>query len=103
MGPLRGGTLLSFLGFNLPLYPQHLLLRLLLLSHGLYLLVNPEEPLVERDLLLLHQLKHLLRVDLHSELRVPLRVQDLDREDKEAEVFLLWARLEFGWRLLRGV
>ena len=56
MSSLRGGTLLCFLGFDLPLYPQHLLLRLLLLSHGLYLLVNPEEPLVERDFLLLHQL-----------------------------------------------
>ena len=56
MSSLRGGTLLCFLGFDLPLYPQHLFLRLLLLSHGLYLLVNPEEPLVERDFLLLHQL-----------------------------------------------
>jgi len=28
-------------------------------------------------------------------------MQDLDREDEEAEVFLFWARLEFRGRLLR--
>jgi hypothetical protein len=56
----------------------------------LNLFVNPEEPLVEGDLILRHLFEHALMVDFGHGIRIPLIVQYFDGEDQKAEEILLW-------------
>lgn len=55
--------------------------------------VDPEEPLVEGDLLSLDVLEELSGVELHSKVGVALAVQDLDGQHEQAEVLFLWVVL----------
>lgn len=83
-------------------------LRLFLsLSPSLHLnaFIDPEEPLVEGDLLSLDLFQHLFLVDLDAKVGVALTVQDLDGQNQETEKFFLrvvFLLLRFFLMLISG-